>query len=82
MLNQKEWFDDMSEALVWMTNLSIYCSSNQRAKITEALDRVREVMSEPQFHLEVGKPVTFSIITAFSSAYEVVVSSQRVDTGK
>src|SRR5437588_6497837 len=25
---QKEWFDDMSEVLTWMTNLSIYCSSS------------------------------------------------------
>jgi hypothetical protein len=25
----KEWFDDLSESLVWLSSLSIYCSENQ-----------------------------------------------------
>ena len=49
---QKEWFDDMSEVLTWMTNLSIYCSPSQRAKITEALDQIREVMADLMFGQE------------------------------
>lgn len=74
---QKEWFDDMSEVLTWMTSLSIYCSSSQKEKITEALDTIREMMS----NIMSGKKADTGsgFFEAFSFAYEIVSSSQRID---
>lgn len=77
---QKEWFDDMSEALTWMTNLSIYCSSGQRAKIKEALDRIREVMADLMFGQETKTGKEF--LSVFLFAYEVILSSQRIDISR
>src|SRR5262249_26999481 len=77
---QKEWFDDASEALTWITNLSIYCSPGQRAKITEALDQIKKGMT----NLLLGKKAMTGreFLSIFLFAYEVVLSSQRADIDK
>jgi hypothetical protein len=73
----KEWFDDMSEAEIWLTALSIYCSPAQRAQIVGTLDGVRKAISgfisSDTLHDRIG------ILDTFSSAYETVSSSERID---
>lgn len=74
----KEWFDDMSEAEIWLTALSIYCSRAQRQRIVEALDIVRKAISDIMSG-NVSKPRGIGILDAFQSAYEKVYLSEEID---
>jgi hypothetical protein len=82
---QKEWFDDMSEALTWVTALSIYCSPNQRDQITKTLDEMRKTISQivsrgiPRIPL---KQLSTDPLDVFSSAYEIIIASERRDIGR
>lgn len=42
----KEWFDDLSESLVWLSSLSIYCSENQQKEIISAFRVVEQAVSD------------------------------------
>ncbi len=42
----EEWFDDLSEALVWLSSLSIYCSENQQKEIINAFRVVGQAVSD------------------------------------
>lgn len=42
----KEWFDDLSESLVWLSSLLIYCSENQQEEIINAFKVVEQAVSD------------------------------------
>jgi hypothetical protein len=42
----KEWFDDLSEILVWLSAVSIYCSKNQQSKIAQVIKVVNKAVCD------------------------------------
>ncbi len=66
----KEWFDEMSEALTWMTILALYCPSKQRRPILEAVAKVKMTIAD----ILTGKAPINSLL-AFTLAYETIVET-------
>jgi len=73
---QKEWFDDMSEALTWITTLAMYCPNTQQKQI---LDVLREIQDTVSGIVNGHKGGSFRQLTAFDNAYKVILASAISD---
>ena len=73
----KEWFDDLSESLVWLSSLSIYCSKNQQKEIINAFRVVEQAVSD----LVASNSHPSNIQNAISSGLDSVMECARRDIG-
>ncbi len=46
----KEWFDDLNEANVWLTSLTIYCSKEQKSAVSEAAASISDAISRFMYY--------------------------------
>lgn len=74
----KEWFDDLSEALVWLSSLSIYCSENQQKEIINAFRVVEQAVSD----LITSDSRPFNLQSVISSVLDSVIECARRDIGR
>ena len=74
----KEWFDDLSESLVWLSFLSIYCSENQQKEVINAFRVVEQAVSD----LVTSNSHPSNIQNAISSVLDSVIECARRDIGR
>jgi hypothetical protein len=74
----KEWFDDLSEILVWLSAVSIYCSKNQQPKIAHATQIVNKAVCD---FVNSGS-VKSDLQNVISSALNIVEECARQDVGR
>jgi hypothetical protein len=74
----KEWFDDLSEILVWLSAASIYCSKNQQSKIAH----VTKVVNKAVCDFVNTDSVTSDLQNVISSALGIVEECARQDVGR
>ena len=74
----KEWFDDLSEALVWLSSLSIYCSKNQQRIVSQVFGTVDDAASK--FVATGSCPLALNDV--ISSALNNIVECARKDIGR
>ncbi len=92
----KEWFDEINEASVWLTNLSIYCSplyKDEIVKVSEVLRKSIEafcghsdIKSDGINTTQISRPLTgkVNIPNLFSSlkhVHETILECARKDIG-
>lgn len=74
----KEWFDDLSESLVWLSSLSIYCSENQQKEIINAFRVVENAVSD----LVTSNSRPSNLQNVISSVLDSVIECARRDIGR
>lgn len=74
----KEWFDDLSEALVWLSSLSIYCSENQQQEIINAFRVVEQAVSD----FISSDSRSLNLQSVISSVLDSVIECARRDVGR
>ncbi len=74
----KEWFDDLSEALVWLSSLSIYCSENQQQEIINAFRVVEQAVSD----FISSDSRSLNLQSVISSVLDGVIECARRDVGR
>ncbi|RUR76794.1 hypothetical protein ACF3DV_17955 [Chlorogloeopsis fritschii PCC 9212] len=74
----KEWFDDFSESLVWLSSLSIYCSENQQKEIINAFRVVEQAVSD----LITSDSRPLNLQSIISSVLDSVIECARRDIGR
>ena len=74
----KEWFDDLSESLVWLSSLSIYCSENQQKEIISAFRVVEQAVSD----LVTSNSRPSNLQNVISSVLDSVIECARRDIGR
>jgi hypothetical protein len=74
----KEWFDDLSEILVWLSAVSIYCLKSQQSRIAHATQVVNKAVCD---FVNSGS-VTSDLQNVISSALGIVEECARQDVGR
>jgi hypothetical protein len=74
----KEWFDDLSEALVWLSSLSIYCSESQQKEIVKSFRAVDQAVSD----FVNSTSQQSNLQNVISSVLDSIVECARKDIGK
>lgn len=74
----KEWFDDLSEILVWLSVISMYCSKSQQSKIAHATQVVKKAVSD---FVNSGLAMS-DLQDMISSALGIVEECARQDVGR
>ncbi|PSB17538.1 hypothetical protein C7B65_18270 [Phormidesmis priestleyi ULC007] len=74
----KEWFDDLSEILVWLSAVSIYCSKNQQSKIAHTTQVVNKAVCD---FVNSGS-ATSDLQNVISTALGIVEECARQDVGR
>ena len=74
----KEWFDDLSESLVWLASLSIYCSENQKKEIINAFRVVEQAVSD----VVTSNSHPSNIHNTISSVLDNIIECARRDIGR
>ncbi len=74
----KEWFDDLSEALVWLSSLSIYCSESQQKEVIKAFRKVDQAVTDS---LDSGLQQS-NLQSVISSVLDSIVEGARQDIGR
>jgi hypothetical protein len=74
----KEWFDDLSESLVWLSSLSIYCSENQQKEIINAFRVVEQAVSD----LITSDSRPLNLQSIISSVLDSVIECARRDISR
>jgi hypothetical protein len=74
----KEWFDDLSEILVWLSAVSIYCSKNQQSKIADTSQVVDKAVCD---FVNSGSTIS-DLQNVISTALDTVEDCARKDVGR
>ncbi|NEQ65624.1 MAG: hypothetical protein F6K21_09020 [Symploca sp. SIO2D2] len=74
----KEWFDDLSESLAWLSSLSIYCSASQQSIVVSSFTVVDQAVSD--FVVSGSSPSDLQKV--ISSVREQIIECARKDIGK
>ena len=74
----KEWFDDLGEALVWLSSLSIYCSENQQQEVINAFRVVEQAVSD----LITSDSRLLNLQSVILSVLDSVIECARRDVGR
>jgi hypothetical protein len=74
----KEWFDDLSEILVWLSAVSIYCSKSQQSKIAHAT----QISTKAVCDFVNSDSEKSNLVNAISSALGIVEECARQDIGR
>jgi hypothetical protein len=74
----KEWFDDLSEILVWLSAVSIYCSKNQQSKIADTTQVVDKAVCD---FVNSGSTI-FDLQNVISTALDTVEDCARKEIGR
>jgi gas vesicle protein len=75
----KEWFDDLSEVLVWLSAVSMYCSRSQQSEIARVTKTVNESVCS---FVNSNSLEKFDLPHVISSALETVERCARQDVGR
>jgi hypothetical protein len=74
----KEWFDDLSEILVWLSAASIYCTKSQQSKIAHATQVVNKAVCD----FVNSSSAASELQSVISSALGIVEECARQDVGR
>jgi predicted transcriptional regulator len=74
----KEWFDDLSEILAWLSAVSIYCSKNQQSQIVYTTQVVDKAVCN---FVNSGSTIS-DLQNAISTALDTVEDCARKDVGR
>lgn len=76
---QKEWFDDLNEAVAWLSSLSIYCSKEQSKDVNLAFRKIENIVLSI---INPNSDVSDLSGGDASSALDIIVSCARKDIGR
>lgn len=74
----KEWFDDLSEILVWLSAVSMYCSKSQQSKIAHATQIATKAVCD---FVNSDSKIS-DLQSVISSALGIVEECARQDVGR
>lgn len=74
----KEWFDDLSEILAWLSAVSIYCSKNQQSQIAYTIQIVNKAVCD----FVNSSSATSELQNVISTGLGIVEECARQDVGR